>query len=403
MNPLMSGVLVIIPCGQNKIWNKTPEAGPTSAKDAYRGPPFGINRAFAEKFGDTWMILSAKYGLMEPDFEIPGSYNVTFKDRRTGPITTDQLRDQVRLRNLDRFRTVIGLGGKEYCQAIELAFAGMPAQLHFPFCGLPIGKAMQATKKAIAANDPLGVALVGHPSQSATSAGEPRIVPANEPRLVVDAQPGTAQEVCHSLHQWLNEHPVFDFPYPKAKVPRNGIYVLFEEGEGAHGTCRIVRIGTHTGDNQLRSRLTQHFLHEKKDRSIFRKNIGRCLLNRNNDPFLESWELDLTTRKAREMHRDAIDLEKQKDIERRVSEYIRRHFRFVVLEIPDKATRLELESKITSTVSLCKDCGPSVTWLGRHSPLAKIQQSGLWQVNELYKTPLSVLELQDLLQITGTR
>jgi hypothetical protein len=62
---------------------------------------------------------------------------------------------------------------------------------------------------------------------------------------------------------------------------------------------RIVRIGTHTGANQLCSRLKQHFLNEMKDRSIFRKNIGRCLLKQANDPFLEFWELDLTSHAAR--------------------------------------------------------------------------------------------------------
>ena len=32
-----------------------------------------------------------------------------------------------------------------------------------------------------------------------------------------------------------------------------------------------------------------------KDRSIFRKNIGRAILNKNNDSFLEIWNLDFTT------------------------------------------------------------------------------------------------------------
>lgn len=50
---------------------------------------------------------------------------------------------------------IIGLGGKEYRAAIELAFAGVPARLCFPFSGLPIGRAMQATKIAIATNDPM--------------------------------------------------------------------------------------------------------------------------------------------------------------------------------------------------------------------------------------------------------
>lgn len=74
-------------------------------------------------------------------------------------------------------------------------------------------------------------------------------------------------------------------------MPTDGIYVLFESGEESHGGDRIVRIGTHTGVGQLRSRLQQHFVKENKDRSVFRKNIGRCLLNRDSDPFLPEWEI----------------------------------------------------------------------------------------------------------------
>jgi len=76
------------------------------------------------------------------------------------------------------------------------------------------------------------------------------------------------------------------FPFCEDQIPLNGIYILFEKGELAHNTDRIVRIGTHTGINQLRSRLKQHFIVENKDRSIFRKNIGRALLNKNHDDFI---------------------------------------------------------------------------------------------------------------------
>ena len=68
-----------------------------------------------------------------------------------------------------------------------------------------------------------------------------------------------------------------------------GALVLFEKSEKAHDVDRIVRIGTHTGQDNLKSRLKEHFINEVKDRSIFRKNIGRCLLR--NDPFLQDWEL----------------------------------------------------------------------------------------------------------------
>ena len=115
------------------------------------------------------------------------------------------------------------------------------------------------------------------------------------------------------------------FPFDVDRVPLNGIYVLFERGEFAHGANRTVRVGTHTGNNQLESRLCQHFLIENKDRSIFRKNIGRALLNRAHDPFLSLWELDRTSRRMRDRH-GGIHLIRQRAIERTVSEYIQSHF-----------------------------------------------------------------------------
>lgn len=100
-------------------------------------------------------------------------------------------------------------------------------------------------------------------------------------------------------------------------------------------------------------------------------------------------------------HAAKIDFEKQNEIEKRVSEYIRDHLRFVVFDVQDKDKRLGLESKLISTVSLCEYCGPSTKWLGRHSPKVKIMSSGLWQVNEICKTPLSVDELPELRQQLG--
>jgi len=188
----------------------------------------------------------------------------------------------------------------------------------------------------------------------------------------------------------------FSFPFDKHEIPANGIYILFEKGELAHSTNRIVRIGTHTGINQLRSRLNQHFIKENKDRSIFRKNIGRALLNKDKDPFLEKWEIDLTTRKAKEKYSELIDFVKQKEVERKVTKCIQENFWFVVFEVDDKRKRLDLEAKIISTVSLCKDCSPSENWLGNFSPKEKIRKSGLWLVNELWKTPLSEKEIEEL-------
>jgi len=208
-------------------------------------------------------------------------------------------------------------------------------------------------------------------------------------------------EACSTIHQIFDRMKRFYFPFNAGEIPSDGVYVLFERGEKAHGVDRVVRIGTHTGDNQLRSRLFQHFLKENKDRSIFRKNIGRALLNRDKDRFLEQWELDLTERKAKDRFANGIDFMKQKEVEKRVTEHIQKNFSFIALGIKDKAKRLEFESKIISTVSLCDECRPSQAWFGLFSPKDKIKKSGLWQVNELNKTQLNENEISDLQRIAN--
>ena len=198
------------------------------------------------------------------------------------------------------------------------------------------------------------------------------------------------------LHELVKNKRVHSFPYNEKEIPANGIYILFERGEVSHGSDRIVRIGTHTGNDQLRSRLRQHFLIERKDRSIFRKNIGRAILNRDNDPYLEKWELDITSSKAKAKFGHIVDKAYQQSIESKVTKYIQENFFFCVLELADKDERMMMESRLISTVSGCSICRSSPKWLGKYSPVDKIRQSGMWQVQELYKQPLSDLEFARL-------
>jgi hypothetical protein len=381
-------LLVIVPCGQAKVWDRAPDHGPAPARDAYTGAPFTVNRRYAERFAEKWVILSAKYGFIDPAVVLPGPYNVTFKRKSSGPVSEAKLKQQVEQLGLDRFPVVVGLGGKEYRQAIEAAFAGTPVKLHFPFAGLPIGKAMQAVNQTIEADTPIPTQKAPVGSHTHSDAGE------------CDAAP--VGVICAKLHELFRLLPVHRFPFDTAALPRNGIYILFEKGEAGHGGNRIVRVGTHTGNNQLPSRIKQHFLNEKKDRSIFRKNIGRCLLNRADDPFLEFWNLDLTSRAAREEHQHKVDFVRQKEIERQVTVFLQSHFWFVAFEVPEKAARLKLESKIISTVSLCDECRPSPGWLGLSSPKSRIRDSGLWQEKELWKTVLTDGDLGTLSEMAKT-
>src|ERR1700681_3617725 len=118
--------------------------------------------------------------------------------------------------------------------------------------------------------------------------------------------------VCSDLHELARRGTRFSFPFDVDRV-QNGIYVLFEKGETAHGGERITRVGTHRNDARLPKRLGQHFVTEKKEGSIFRKNIGRAFLRQANDPFLEQWEVQLC---------QPHDMAKKKAIEGRVTNYM---------------------------------------------------------------------------------
>ncbi|HLE08022.1 MAG TPA: hypothetical protein VI914_00140 [Thermodesulfobacteriota bacterium] len=199
------------------------------------------------------------------------------------------------------------------------------------------------------------------------------------------------KDTCKILHRWFNALRRYrsSFAEELESIPKNGIYIIFEKGETYDGLDRIVRIGTHTGNNQLRSRLYQHFTKENKDRSIFRKNIGRCFLNKESNPYLKVWNLDLTTKERRKKNASLINEAFQSQIEKKISRYIQGNLSFAVIEVDNKEERLYLESRIVSTISLCGRCKPSFTWLGLYSPKDRIRESGLWQVNELYKEQLS--------------
>ncbi len=199
-------------------------------------------------------------------------------------------------------------------------------------------------------------------------------------------------ELCNQVHLLFSSKQAIQFPFNPSKLPKNGIYVLYEDGEEAHGTKRIVRVGTHTGDDRLRLRLRQHFTEGNKDVSIFRKNIGRALLNRESDPFLKQWDLELPAQAAKEK----IDLKRLAEVEKMVTEYIQKHFQLSVIKVKEKEDRIDLESKIISTISRCDECKPSAGWLGLHSPREKIRESGLWLTNELYKTQLAESDIEKL-------
>jgi hypothetical protein len=142
--------LVVIPSGRRKIWDIKPNARPTQAKNVYTGPPFKLNREYAETFSDKWVILSPKYGFIEPDFMIPEDYNVTFKDPKTNPISLSKLREQVNDRFSD-YPCIVALGGTTYANLVIETFKGTDLKVITPSTGLMI---VRAVRDALRENKP---------------------------------------------------------------------------------------------------------------------------------------------------------------------------------------------------------------------------------------------------------
>jgi len=200
---------------------------------------------------------------------------------------------------------------------------------------------------------------------------------------------------CDWLHKKLEDLPFINYPFNLESLPRNGIYFFYEKDEASRHNGvpqRIVRVGTHKGNN-FRSRMNDHFLFNErkmnfssmksapKDRSIFRKNIGRAILNKNNDDYLKIWDIDFTPRKNRDKYHHLRDIHKEKEIETRITNILRDDFSFRFFLIDDESKRIGnkgLESLLIGTIAKCELCAPSEKWLGNYSPVNAIRNSGLW-------------------------
>jgi hypothetical protein len=190
----------------------------------------------------------------------------------------------------------------------------------------------------------------------------------------------------------------------------NGVYIVFEEGEKAHGGNRIVRVGTTTGDRTiLADRLLEHY--EDEGRSIFRNHIAVCLLKKNGDPY-NLMGLFLESKIYRNKWKKTANNEELKAFQvfdKTVSSYIRENCSFFAFPV-SKESRRFWETRIISTVYSCPDCKASENWLGialrSVSPSREIIcRSGLWNVqgvnNKNVLTDDELAELEKIVKRSG--
>lgn len=223
---------------------------------------------------------------------------------------------------------------------------------------------------------------------------------------------------CEWLHGELRQLPIVRFPFELGDLPENGVYFFYEEGETwGHGgnEARITRIGT-SREGNFRSRIAEHYLLDESkmnfdinrpaphERSIFRKNIGRALLNRQKDDYIKVWELDFTTREKSEAFRHLRDVQKERALESNITQLLRSSFsfRYIILDSQEKRMGTGgIESSLIGTVARCLLCRPSPNWLGNYSPDSRIRESGLWLVQHLRAAPLSDRDKETIVEAIG--
>ncbi|WP_445749866.1 DUF6884 domain-containing protein [Polaribacter sp.] len=357
--------IILISCGSKKLDKRA------KAKDMYTSPLFKHSLDYAEKLKpDNIFILSAFYGLLDLETEIY-PYDVTIAN-----ISKENQLKKPHLKVLDkREKTEWGI---EIIEKLE-KITDIKNDLFIVLAGKEYVEPIKPYLTNI--EQPLeGVGLFDR---------------------IAHLKKGTKHNKVDELHRLFNEKRRYKFPFEQyeEEIPKNGIYILFENGEKYKEYDRVVRIGSHTGENQLVPRLRQHFLIENKNRSIFRKNIGRCILKKEGSPYVDIWELDTTSRIDKETNFWKLDVDFEKEIEKRISEFIQKNFSFCVIEINGKKQRLDFEKKLISTFGSSKQLIPSENWLGYYSPKEKIIDSGLWQVNNLSGSEFTESEFNWLIKI----
>lgn len=111
--------IVIISCGKSK--NRGTDC---KAKDAYNGQSFLLKRKYAELSGHTWLILSAKYGLLKPEDKINPNYDMTISTRGDIQQLASMLITQIpKYLDFSVADEIIFLGPKAYVESLEQALS----------------------------------------------------------------------------------------------------------------------------------------------------------------------------------------------------------------------------------------------------------------------------------------
>ncbi len=334
---------------------------PSRARDLYTSPLFKKASDVARREFDRWYILSAKYGLTDPDTVIE-PYDQTLlgmtHDERL-KWAQDVFRELVRRSSPNDEITF--LAGSRYRENLIPLLLTRGNRVSTPMAGLGIGRQLS---------------WLAHRAQHA------------DVRTDLDR----FYDILVGLEHSLGGKRTLAECNGRMDWPERGVYFFFEDGEFRtlrFAQPRVVRVGTHMVSRGSRSTFW-HRLHTHRGSedgrgnhrgSIFRLHIGKALMTRTDgDIHVPTWGIGQAA--------SAATRKKEKELEEKVSEYIGK-MSFLWLNVPDDAgpgsDRAYIERNSIGLLSNCCDPidAPSSNWLGMFSPNEAIRNSGLWNVDHV--------------------
>lgn len=327
------------------------------AENLYCSNFFYKSRRYAQANHDSWLILSAKYGLLHPSEIIqPYDLGLAALTRNERLLLATRVSHQfTKLVAADK-ASVCSLCGADYERLLDQAGIKYHHDARF---ALPIGPKLQVLT---AATDPGG-------SQG-----------------LLD---GT-YNIIERLARKTGLRRMRDLL--GLEMPGAGIYLFFDEQETRLKDItklRVVRVGTHGvaegSKASLRHRIRTHFgtaSGEGNHRSsIFRLHVGRSLINAGLAPTVASWGTQTL---------GSATVGDEREIEQAVSQYLG-NLLVLLIDVPGPSNkrndRAYLEQNLISLFS--NECSPldppSYGWLGINSDKQEIRKSGLWNVNHVYQ------------------
>jgi hypothetical protein len=125
----------IVGCGKQKL-NLEGDKGPVAIARLYTSNYFELKREYAKECCDEYLILSAKHGLVFPDFHVEESYDQTIDDIDGGQLerwTTDVREDLWRFGELQPKDRLVLLAGQQYLEPLEPTLQELPNPIERPF------------------------------------------------------------------------------------------------------------------------------------------------------------------------------------------------------------------------------------------------------------------------------